>query len=94
MLKYTLGLMITAVFVAGFAFAQDAEPANGTPSEQEDRVLIADPEPVETEYFLAEGAADPEVVSDEELRIESDALAALTEEVDGDMASMSETIDE
>ena len=57
-------------------------------------VLIDDPEPVETEYFLAEGAADAEIVSDEDLQMESAALAALADEVEGDMAAMPEIMEE
>lgn len=95
MLKYVLSVATIGVIACGFAAAQEAvEPVEAAPSKQIDRVLIADPEPVETEYFLAEGAANSEIVSDEELLIESDALAALTEEMDGDMAAMPETIQE
>ena len=95
MLKYMLSVAIAGGIACGFAVAQEAiEPTESPRAEQVDRVLIADPEPVETEYFLAEGAASSEIVSDEELLIESDALAALTEEMDGDMAAMPETIEE
>ena len=102
MLKYGLlaGLLVTGL--CGVSVAQEpvqdkAEPAPvATPApakEAVERVLIADPDPVETEYFLAQGAAASEVVDDEELIADAAALVALSEEHDGDMAAMPEAME-
>ena len=103
MLKYGLlaGLLVTGL--CGVSVAQEPvqEKAESAPAatpapakETVERVLIADPEPVETEYFLAQGAATAEIVDDEELLADAAALVALSEEHDGDMAAMPEVMEE
>lgn len=70
------------------------------PADEEQRhetgelILIADPEPVETEYFLAQGAGASEIVDNDEEMADAAALAALADGMDGDMAAMPEVIEE
>ena len=86
---------IAMMFLSGAAIAQESdEPTQDPLAVESDQILIDDPEPVATEYFLAEGAANADIVSDEELELEADALAALSDDLEGDMAAMSEMVEE
>jgi len=96
MLKPVLVAAIVGLVFANPAFGQETsiDAQNASAPEEIERVLIADPEPGETEYFLAQGAATAEVVTEEELEMEAGALAALAEDMEGDMAAMPEVLEE
>ncbi|MEO9969475.1 MAG: hypothetical protein ABJG15_06535 [Hyphomonadaceae bacterium] len=95
MLKTSYFAVTAMMFLSGAATAQESDQSTQERvAETSDQILIDDPEPVATEYFLAEGAANADIVTDEELEMEADALAALTDDLEGDMAAMSEMIEE
>jgi len=95
MFKYGILGALLAMVICAVGVAQEDESSEPAKlSETAERILIDDPEPVETEYFLAEGAAPSEIVDDENLMADSTALAALADDADGDMAAMPEVLEE
>ncbi len=102
MVKYGVIGLALALILSAVGFAQDDAPGNNMLPGHDgtERILISDPEPVETEYFLSEGSApseivtDSEMIDDQEMLTDAAALAALASEADGDMAAMPEVMDE
>lgn len=95
MFRYISFAAIVALMFSASAVAQSAdENAQQRLNNADELILIDDPEPVETEYFLAEGAATAEIVTDEELEMEAVALAALTDDMEGDMAAMPDIVED
>lgn len=95
MYKYSvIGLLLAFVLGTVGTAQENATATEERVSDVQERILIDDPAPVETEYFLAQGAAPAEIVDEADLETDASALAALSEEADGDMAAMPEVFEE
>lgn len=95
MFKYGILGALLATIIGAVGVAQENEHAGPVDVTAEgERILIDDPEPVESEYFLAEGSAPSEIVDEEDMQTDSAALAALGGDAAGDMAAMPEVFEE
>lgn len=103
MTKLVIGFAAFALVAAGFAVAQDNrlqeseavfDTSTAPTKGQTTTILIEDPAPETPEYSKAEGAADAEIISSEELAAEAEAEAALGGDMEGDMAAMHEAAED
>ncbi|MEO1475661.1 MAG: hypothetical protein AAFS13_04710 [Pseudomonadota bacterium] len=90
----TRASFITAAALALCFGAASAQSSEDDAAEERAAVLIEDPEEGEIEYFEAQGAAESEIVSAEEMVAEAEVSAAMEREMTGDMAAMPEIAEE
>ncbi|MEL7454027.1 MAG: hypothetical protein AAGJ50_11725, partial [Pseudomonadota bacterium] len=94
MAKYMVGLIGISVLAGTQAFAQEDRSSATDPVFKPEAVLIDDPAPVEPEFSEAQGAAETEIMTPEELADEAEMAAALDGDMAGDIAAMPEVLDE
>lgn len=85
---------ISALLISGVVVAQESDKRESSGSEERPTVLIEDPEEGEIEIFEAQGSAEADIVSPQEMEAEAEVTAVMENEYSGDMAAMPEVAED
>ncbi|MEM9669758.1 MAG: hypothetical protein AAF950_12610 [Pseudomonadota bacterium] len=88
MIRTSLTVAVAGLAIASLANAQTANKSEAQERDEQPVLAVDDPEKGEIEVSLAEGAAEAEIVSPEEMVAEAEVSVAMEKDMTGDMAAM------